>query len=287
MGKPQRRSSGGKEFNSDIEKLEPEYRQEKKKRQHKGEVILILVPVIMIYLIFWGLKSANSYKEEISTTEQFKMDQAELLHLLYHLKTQLEEPNYDFKEEYQREGHIATSDVGLLDLDSLSESKTVSEEILKLDDHVRQKNKPSATPAPTEGANIALDLKEMMLISPVTVLLDDEVSSSPEKGKMLEILFKSLKINPEPTLVNLSKHPHHAEIVEYLQRYAGHQYGADGATEVTSDDDENEVDATKDIPRLFVGGLPIGRFNDIINEYNNNELVAHLKESGKGLISVN
>lgn len=285
----QRRHSDGKGFDSDIEKLIIEDEPEKKKRYLVAHSVLLLIPILMIMLVFLGMKGACGYKSEMSSTDQFKVEQAELMHRLYHQKAQEEEEStYMPSMRWNRKGPTATSDVGLLDLSSLSESKTVSEEILKLDDHIKQSNKPSATAMVSDTINVAFDLKEMMLISPVTILLDDNVTSSPEKNKFLEILFKSLNINPEPKVVNLSKHPHHTEIVDYLHKYAKHEYGT-SYDEVSEDDEDEDEQASsaKEIPRLFVGGLPVGRFSDIIDEYKNNELIAHLRESGKGLINVN
>lgn len=286
----QRRHSDGKGFDSDIEKLITDDEPEKKKRYRVADSILLLIPILMLVLIFLGMKGACGYKSEMSSTDQFKMEQAELMHRLYHQKAQEEETTYMPSMGWNRKSPTATSNVGLLDLSSLSESKTVSEEILKLDDHIKQSNKPSATAMVSDDVNVAFDLKEMMLISPVTILLDDEVRSLPEKNKFLEILFKSLNINPEPKVVNLSKHPHHTEIVDYLHKYAKHEYGT-STDEVSEDDDDEDEDEqappAREIPRLFVGGLPVGRFNDIIDEYKNNELIAHLRESGKGLINVN
>lgn len=284
----QRRHSDGKEFDSDIERLIRDDEPEKKKRYLVGHSVLLLIPILMIMLVFLGMKGACGYKSEMSSTDQFKVEQAELMHRLYHQKSQEEETTYMPSMRWNRKGPTATSDVGLLDLGSLSESKTVSEEILKLDDHIKQSNKPSATAIESNTINVAFDLKEMMLISPVTILLDDNVTSSPEKNKFLEILFKSLSINPEPKVVNLSKHPHHTEIVDYLHNYAKHEYGTSDDEVFEDDEDEDEQSSpAKEIPRLFVGGLPVGRFNDIIDEYKNNELIAHLRESGKGLINVN
>ena len=284
----QRRHSGGKEFDSDIEKLVREDEPEKKKRHRLTDSILMLIPILMFVLILLGVRGAYGYKSEMSSTDQFKMEQAELMHRLYHQKSQVEETNHKSGIRWNHKVPTTTNDVGLLDLSSLSESKTVSEEILKLDDHIKQNNKPSATAAVSDTVSVAFDLKEMMLISPVTILLDDEITSSPEKNKFLEILFKSLKINPEPKVVNLSKHPHHTEIVDYLEKYAKHEYGT-SAHEVSEDDEDEDEKAppVREIPRLFVGGLPVGRFNDIIDEYKNNELINHLRESGKGLITVN
>mmetsp|Transcript_2364 Transcript_2364/g.2612 ORF Transcript_2364/g.2612 Transcript_2364/m.2612 type:complete len:292 (-) Transcript_2364:1379-2254(-) len=291
MTQLQRRHSGGKEFDSDIEKLITVDEPEKKRKHRMEDGILLLIPILMLLLVFLGVKGACRYKPEISSTDQFKMDQAELMHQLYHQKVNQEETTHEPNIHWTRKGPTTTNDVRLLDVSSLSESNTVTEEILKLHDHIKQSNRPSATAVASDTINVAFDLKEMMLISPVTILLDDDVSSSPEKNKFLEILFKSLNINPEPKVVNLSKHPHQTEIVDYLHKYSKHEYGL--SNEEVSDDDEDEDEestpatSAKDIPRLFVGGLPVGRFSDIIDEFRNNELIAHLRESGKGLINVN
>ncbi|CUM56604.1 uncharacterized protein AC631_04393 [Debaryomyces fabryi] len=287
MTQLQRRHSGGKQFDSDIEKLITEDEPEKKRKYRLEDGILLLIPILMLLLVFLGLKGARSYKPEISSTDQFKLEQAELMHQLYHQKAHEEGTTDQPGMRWNRKGPTTTNDVRLLDVSSLSESNTVTEEILKLDDHIKQSNRPSATAMASDTVNVAFDLKEMMLISPVTILLDDDVSSSPEKNKFLEILFKSLSINPEPKVVNLSKHPHQTEIVDYLHKYSKHEYGSSNE-EVSDDEDEDEqATPTREIPRLFVGGLPVGRFNDIIDEFKNNELIAHLRESGKGLINVN
>lgn len=292
MTQLQRRHSGGTYVESDIEKLITEEEPETTRSNRKANSILVIIPVLMILLVFLGVKGACGYKEEMSSTDLFKMEQTELMDRLYHQETYKGESGYKSNMRLHHKRPTTTSDVGLLDLSSLSESNTVSEEILKLDDHIRQNNKPSATALLSKDINVALDLKEMMLISPVTILLDDEVTSSPDKSKFLEILFKSLNINPEPKVVNLSKHPHHSEIVEYLHKYAKHEYGTSGDEAFKDEDNEDEEEdqqaaSTREIPRLFVGGLPVGRFSDIIEEYSSNGLIARLKESGKGLISVN
>lgn len=176
------------------------------------------------------------------------------------------------------------------------------------------------------------DLKEILSISPITILInnnkdtknninpnDDNEKPNAEYTKQLEflkILQNSLTITPEPKVVNLIKHPHYHEILNYLKTYKQHEiqsvqkisapvptsikhdikYNSKKSIiddEVENVDEDNEIedyesgnDDYNDIPRLFIGGLPVADYNLIIEKYNNGELIDFLRDQGKGLISI-
>lgn len=125
------------------------------------------------------------------------------------------------------------------------------------------------------------DIKEMLLVSPVTILLSDEPEDL-EQSRFMEIIFGALSINPEPRIVNLRKHPHCNQIVEYLRRFSRRVEGLG----LSSEHSDEVKDAKSDFPRLFMGGLPLGKYSEIIEMYQQEELVLFLQEHGKGLVSV-
>lgn len=289
MKKTHNGSTPGRKYSPDLEKmvLEEEMRRERKK-QHHGYALL-LIPVIMVMMVFGGAIRTLGCEDVMSSMEQFQTEQDALVEHLFvedgAARGSIFKLNIPF-----RKGATTTSDFHLVDVNSLSESRTESDESWKLNDHLQLLNRAAETEvaenaenAAGEDVNIPLDLKEMMLISPITILLDDE-SDDVQKTKFLEILFQTLSINPEPKIVNLSKHPHYHQIMTYLQNYAHHEYTP---VEASSEDEDDADWRHVDIPRLFVGGIPMGRFNDIISKYNDHELITYLKENGKGLISIN
>lgn len=143
-----------------------------------------------------------------------------------------------------------------------------------------------STSGKIHSPNTQSALKEILLVSAMTILLsNDPQSSSPnskEKEKQVVNIIKSLSITPQPTMVNLIKHPKYDEIVEYLKTYQYHKI--DDSTE---SDSEDIVEVTvENIPSVFIGGLPVGNYDDIIEMYDKKKLVTYLRLVGKGIISV-
>ncbi|KAL6450669.1 hypothetical protein SBY92_000915 [Candida maltosa Xu316] len=104
-------------------------------------------------------------------------------------------------------------------------------------------------------------LDEIFSISPLIIL------SLNNRVEKLHKIIMNLNIDPEPKIINLSKHPNYINIVKYLQNIN------------KSDDEDN-------IPKVFLSGSPIGSDDEIIEMYENDELVDYLKAKGQGLISI-
>ena len=135
------------------------------------------------------------------------------------------------------------------------------------------------------------DLLEILSVSPIVILssssapasLEVDDSDSPQdqeslhdnklESQVMEIMLGFLRITPEPRVVDLAKHPHHNEIVHYLQSYSMHTA-------------ENEDDEVVDIPRVFIGGQPIANHKQVVEKYYNKDLIEFLKHHGKGIINV-
>ncbi|RLV89453.1 hypothetical protein JA1_005155 [Spathaspora sp. JA1] len=105
--------------------------------------------------------------------------------------------------------------------------------------------------------NIEANLKEIFSINPIIIL------SINEELTEFETVLLNLNINPKPKIINLLKHPNFNNIVEYLRNING-----------------------KNIPKLFIGGCPIGTEAEILEMNKQNQLVYYLKEKGRGLISI-
>lgn len=103
------------------------------------------------------------------------------------------------------------------------------------------------------------NLKEIFSVNPIIIL-----SLNNQIDEFLTILL-NMNISPEPKVINLSKHPNFSHILKYLKN-------------VNGSDEEN-------IPRLFLGGQPVGTSQEIIDMYKNNELISYLRSKGQGLIN--
>lgn len=193
----------------------------------------------------------------------------------------------------------------------------------KLDQQQREKEQQVYTDESDETEEAQKHLKEILSVSPITLLINsnqDDINS--KESQVLRILSKSMTITPEPMVVNLIKHPHYIEIYNYLKNYHHHEMVASTTTTSTPsvkddvvyftqkmklvnvdlnadvettmyDDDvinnllnESEGDEDDCIPRLFIGGKPIGNYDQIINLHSEGELFEFLKNQGEGLINV-
>lgn len=145
-------------------------------------------------------------------------------------------------------------------------------------------------PETPDSINPQGDLLEILSVSPIVILSSSSAApenaefDSPQEdqeslhesnleGQVMEIMLGFLHITPEPRVVDLAKHPHHKEIVHYLQSYSMH----------TAESDDLEV---VDIPRVFIGGQPIANHRQVVEKYYNKDLVEFLKHHGKGIINV-
>ncbi|CAX44025.1 conserved hypothetical protein [Candida dubliniensis CD36] len=108
---------------------------------------------------------------------------------------------------------------------------------------------------------IQANLKEMFAISPMVVL------SPTNQIDELQTILTKLNINPQPKFINLSKHPNYLNIKQYLKKIYN-------------------IDEDDHIPKVFLGGIPIGDSNKIIEMYKENQLISHLREKGQGLINI-
>lgn len=109
-------------------------------------------------------------------------------------------------------------------------------------------------------ANPQVDLAEILTINPIVLLVNGENILKQERAK--QILF-SLNMAPELQTINLKKHPNYATILNYLEKL----------------ETDGTYDAT-DIPRLFVSGVPVAGYDDIIDKYEHGQLVTYLREMG-------
>lgn len=120
------------------------------------------------------------------------------------------------------------------------------------------------------------NLKEIFSLSPVIILILDE-----NNDRLFESILINLYIHPEPKTINLAKHPNHVNIINYLKLNQNNP----GEDEEHDDSDIEEV-GNDQLPRLFIGGRPMGTRDEIVSMYENNELVEYLKNKGKGLITI-
>ncbi|CAH6720348.1 hypothetical protein CLIB1444_03S09912 [[Candida] jaroonii] len=116
------------------------------------------------------------------------------------------------------------------------------------------------------------DLAEILSINSIVILTNEENIKLQTK---VENILKNYKITPEIKFIKLNKHPNYDNIYQYLKKFTISDYGIE-----INNDDEN------DIPRLFIGGLPMGNYKDIIRKANAEELYGYLKKYGKGLITL-
>lgn len=174
------------------------------------------------------------------------------------------------------------SDINLVDVNTITANNEY--EKLSMGQPEKQNTKGSNTQALESEVDPQNDLKEIFSVSPLIIFSKSEKS---EKQKELENIFLlELNIVPEPKVVDLTKHPRHTQIIEYLTSYSTHEQNL--ATSHSSDvdyeqDSKSEVD---NIPRVFLGGVPIGNCKDIVRKFDDNELLGYLREIGHGLISV-
>lgn len=137
-------------------------------------------------------------------------------------------------------------------------------------------------------SNPQFDLAEILAINPIVLLINDEFVA--EKDHVKQIL-QNLNINPEVKLVNLMKHPHYEDILDYLKNYRLHVAPTLANVGTKANEPEFEQQFVHqynmgDIPRLFIGGLPVADYQDIIDKFNNNQLDHFLNEFGKGQIKL-
>lgn len=208
----------------------------------------------------------------------------------------------------------SSSEVELIDMDAIGAGINADDELWKLDDHNRQ-GAPSVAVAPGQHEPAAMDpspgldrtaeealathaeqpetvnpqgdLLEMLAVSPIVILRSGSdtvepateelmlLSESKLEAQVLEILLGHLHISPEPQVVDLAKHPHHHEIVHYLQSYTLH---------AAESDDETET--PEDIPRVFVGGQPVANHKQVVEMYHKKDLIDFLKQHGQGIINI-
>ncbi|KAK7679932.1 hypothetical protein QCA50_017092 [Cerrena zonata] len=139
-----------------------------------------------------------------------------------------------------------------------------------------------------EEVDAQADLKEMLSIAPITLLLNEE--TPPEKqGRFLQILLYSFSIIPEPVTVELHRHPHYYQVYQYLKSYTQHEQTTTTTTSTIKDAQYSTDTYREDedhIPRLFIGGTPVGDYDCIIKLYDEGKLVDFLREKGDGLINV-
>lgn len=138
------------------------------------------------------------------------------------------------------------------------------------------KSKSDADKQDSDLVNPQLDLAEILSINSIVLLVNDENVAQQEEVKKI---LQNLQINPEVKEVNLKKHPHYDDIWDYLKNYRVHN----NEKNYHYVESLNEVD---EIPRLFIGGLPVADYGDIVNKFNNNQLADFLNEFGRGLIKL-
>lgn len=147
----------------------------------------------------------------------------------------------------------------------------------------------SAVVEPLETINPQGDLLEILSVSPIVILSSNPSSAIQDtdetteesrdalyhnklENQVMEIMLGFLHITPEPRVVDLAKHPHHNEIVHYLQSYSMHN----------SETSEDELD----IPRIFIGGQPVANHKQVVEKYYNKDLVEFLRDHGRGIINI-
>ncbi|CCE82386.1 Piso0_002110 [Millerozyma farinosa CBS 7064] len=296
----QRKVSNTKErIEDDLEKMAgnmDEKPRKRSRRYHAGVwIMLALVAVVLVVRgsLFWSVRLRSE-----SLREQFQREQHEVLGLAGSGQSQdssrlkVHVPLKSGSRESTR------SDLQLLDVNALSVEKTDSDEIRKLDDHQRQQQSESARSVASAGAGASLKapsahesleaLKEMLSIAPITVLVGDTCDTD-KQDKVLRILFQDLHITPEPKKIDIRRHPLCDSIIEYLQKYYGrgdsYKYKTPPADSRYSSSSSSD-NANDSIPRLFVGGLPVGSFDDILHMAKEGELVTLLRAKGEDLIVI-
>lgn len=246
---------------------------------------LILGALFNVYTFMYGCTI-----HELLALAQFQVDHQELLQEIYgheSLSTDAASTSW-----LQWLGHAVTgdffgsSDVNIMssDLALVDEAVlegTTPDELWKLDDHQRWQQQLLLKPPHvdyTQEIDPKQDLKEILLVAPVVVLLDDEGENNSVQREFMTIMRAcgpGFRLTPEPVVVNLSKHPHCDDILDYLRRYMSHELAHHS---VQADED--------DIPRLFIGGLPMGNYQHVIESYRSGDLMDELIERGNGLLSI-
>lgn len=117
------------------------------------------------------------------------------------------------------------------------------------------------------------DLAEILSINNIVLLVNDENLTKQEKAK--QMLF-SLKMTPELKTVDIKKHPHYQKINGYLKTVKNRM-------KETSVSDFSDSD---DIPRLFIEGMPVAGYDDIIDKFEQNELWQFLSKIGQKSIKL-
>lgn len=195
-----------------------------------------------------------------------------------------------------------------------------SKERTKTQEQQREKEYPQEDYQPDEDIDAHQDLKEILSVSPVIILVSgDQEETESKESQALKILLKSITITPQPLVVNLMKHPHYFEIYKYLKDYHNHELSSlespsspikddvkynsklmrlvnddlSGDIEATVYDQElidsilrEESDDDDSIPRLFIGGKPVGTYGQIIKLHSEGQLLEFLKAQDGESISV-
>lgn len=128
------------------------------------------------------------------------------------------------------------------------------------------------------------DLKEILTISPIIIL-----STPSQHQQQLENILMNMNITPQPTVINLTKHPNYKNILSYLQQYESHSHTVvthSNPTGIIKLDTKEEPDVEDNIPRVFIGAVPVGNFHEIFELHEQGKLVGYLKERGKGKICI-
>lgn len=241
-------------FYIDVEKVEDPEQKPKHKRDVAGVILLVVLMVLLVgtvvnlYLI--RTPDNKTLLEELWSSWRIDERATHADYTMFDTLRETEElwKMHDRNQQYEHEQQM---------LDDRLRGKTQDEEDVEVD--------------PKK------DLSEILLISPITILVNNGLEVGANQSRFLEILLSAFTITPEPKVVNLIKHPHYQDLVEYLQSIDGQGH---------SDDDFSLNDEDDDIPRLFIGGAPMGGYDDIIAMYEDGELMDFLIENGRGLISI-
>ncbi|RCK67360.1 hypothetical protein Cantr_02736 [Candida viswanathii] len=183
--------------------------------------------------------------------------QAELKHQQYSPPVRVASPA---AQKATQEGTLVVQDLGLDDDDeasglqpaALSKGKSNINTLIEEDDDLEQD--------PEMHLKVQENLKEIFSINPIIMLsLNNQIDK-------VHTIIMNMNITPEPKVINLSKHPNYNNIMRYLKK-------------INHSDEEN-------IPRLFLGGSPVGTSSEIVEMFENNELLGYLRAKGQGLINV-
>lgn len=262
-----------------------------KQRASSFRGLLALLTFLVLGAVF-GMYAftCSTHIQQVLALRQFQVDHENLLLEVYgdHSATDCRNQGWLLRlfhavtdNAFESSGFsITSSDLELVDQAVLE--GTTPDELWKLDDHLRWKeqllHKPPYVEA-MEEADPKQDLKEMLLVAPVVVLLDDEDVNSASRREFMAILNargSGFRLTPEPVVVYLDKHPHRDGILSYLRRYMSHEL-AHHISEGLEEDD---------IPRLFIGGLPMGNYQHVIESFRAGDLMDELIEKGNGLVSI-